>query len=204
MLNDKVIRTAFLISFAGHCLLLGMPGVNSYSPQTTKPEEISVRIEIEKPLLLPKVDVMGEEKKLKEIVEEPKQSEPEPKPKLRTEEVIVEEPLKEAFREKVKVIDPVQEAMFRYQDMVKQRIEEARRYPSWTKRQGIEGVACLTFIVVSHGLSQDIKIIRSSGSRILDEEAAATIKRANPFPPIPQELNQDFVSMEVSIVFILQ
>ncbi len=205
MLNDKVIRTAFIISLTGHCLLLGMPRFN-IAPllQNNKLEEITVRIEIEKPLLLPKIEVMGEEKKLKEIVEEPKQPEPEPEPKLQPEEVVIEEFPKEPIEEKVEVIDPAQEAMLRYQDMVKQRIEEVRRYPSWAKRQGIEGVVHLSFVVLSNGLSRDIKIVRSSGTKILDEEAVQTIKRANPFPPIPNEIGTSSVQMEVSIIFTLQ
>jgi len=204
MLNDKVIRTTFIISLAGHLFLLGMPGFNPSSFQVEKPDKITVRIEIEKPLLLPKIDVMGEEKKLQEIEE--KQKEPEPKPKLepQPEEIVMEELPKEPIKEKVEVFDPVQETMLRYQDMVKQRIEEVRRYPYWAKRQGIEGAVSLSFIVLSNGMNQDVEIVRSSGSKVLDEEAAATIKRANPFPPIPNEIGTSFVQMEVSIVFTLQ
>ena len=172
-------------------------------PQLNKPEDISVRIEIEKPLLLPKIDTMGEEKKLKEIIEEPKPPKPEPKPEIEAEEVVVEEPIKEPVMEDIKVIDPKQEAMLRYQDMVKQRIEEVRRYPSWAKRQGIEGVVHVSFTVLSNGVGQNVKIVRSSGSRILDEEAEATIERATPFPSVPKEINDSSVQVEVSIVFAL-
>jgi len=202
MLNDKVTRTAFLISFIGHCLFLGMPGFNLPVIQDKKAEEITVRIEIEKPPLLPKIDVMGEEKKLKEE----KQREPEPEPKLepQPEEIVMEELPEEPVEEKTEVIDPAKEAMLRYQDMVKQRIEEVRRYPAFAKRQGIEGRVYISFIVLSNGISQDIKIVSSSGSKILDEEAIETIKRANPFPPISKEINSSSVQMEVSIVFILQ
>jgi len=69
MLSNKVIRITFIISLTGHCLLLGMPGFNLPSFQVEKPEEITVRIEIKKPSLLPKIDVMGDEKKLNEVVE---------------------------------------------------------------------------------------------------------------------------------------
>ena len=68
MQSSRAVRTAFLISLMGHCLFLGMPGINMISPQHKEPENVVVRIEIEKPPLLPKIDVMGEEKKLKEIV----------------------------------------------------------------------------------------------------------------------------------------
>ena len=202
MLNDKVIRIAFIISLVGHCFLLGMPGFNLPVVQDKKPEEITVRVEIEKPPLLPKIDVMGDEKKLKEIVEKQELPEPEPEQELKPEEIVMGKLSKEEpIEERIEIIDPTQEAMLRYQDMVKQRIEEVRRYPYWARRQGIEGMVDLSFIVLSNGMSRDVEIVRSSGSSILDEETVATIKRANPFPPIPQELNQDFVSIEVTIVF---
>lgn len=176
MLKDKVIRTTFLVSFIGHCLFLGMPGFNLNSFLTKNPEEITVRIQIERPPLLPKIDVMGQEKK------------------LGPEEIVIEGPLEEESIE----------AMLRYQDMVKQRIEEARRYPIFAKRQGIEGTVHLSFIVLSNGISRDIKIIHSSASKILDEEAVATIKRVNLFPPFPKEIKTSFIQIEVSIVFTLQ
>ncbi|KPK39114.1 MAG: hypothetical protein AMJ78_09005 [Omnitrophica WOR_2 bacterium SM23_29] len=90
-----------------------MPGVNPGLFQTEKPEEITVRIEIEKPPLLPKIDVMGEEKKIKEIEEKQKEPEPELKLKPQPEEIVMEELPKELIEEKVEVIDPAKEAMLR-------------------------------------------------------------------------------------------
>jgi len=198
MLGDKIIRIAFIISLAGHCLFLGIPGFNLSSFQDIKASpEITVKIEVEKPSLLPRIDIMGQEKKLKEVIEKPSlEFKPEPK-----EKVVLDESLKDQVKEDIEIIDPAQEAMLRYQDMVKQRIEQVRRYPSWAKRQEIEGVAYLNFIISPNGFCRDIRTIHSSGSRVLDEEAIQTVKRANPFPPIPQQLNQGFVSMEVAIVF---
>jgi len=226
MLGDKVIKTSFMLSFIGHCLFLGMPGFNLDLPQTERREEIVVKIEIEKPPLLPRIDVMGEEKKLKETVGHP-EPEPEPKPELGDviegsepelsmelvaesraliEEVVVKEPVKklETVEEKIEVVKPAEQAMLRYQDMVKQRIEEVRRYPSWAKRRGIEGEVCIKFAILSKGLTQDIRIIHSSGSKVLDEEAVDTIRRASPFPPVPEEIDSSLIWMEVSIVFTLK
>ncbi len=218
MSGDRVIKTSFMISFVGHCLFLGMPGFNLDLPQTERCEEIVVKIEIEKPPLLPKIDVMGEEKKLKETIEPPEledvvgESETEPSTDLVAEsmdligEVVVKEPLEklEMLEEKIEVVKPAEQAMLRYQDTVKQRIEEVRRYPSWAKRRGIEGEVRTKFAILSKGLTQDIRIIHSSGSKVLDEEAVDTIRRASPFPPVPEEIDSSLVWMEVSIVFTLK
>lgn len=171
MLNDKIIRNAFLASLAGHCLFLGFSGFNSRLPhQERKPEEIMVKVEIEKQALMPRIP--GPESKLK------------PQP--------------------IEAVDSAQETMLCYQDMVKQKIEEAKRYPVFAKRQGIEGAVHLSFTVLFNGLSKDIKIVRSSDSKILDEEAIETIKRAGPFPPFPKEINREFILMEVVLIFNLE
>jgi len=222
MPEDRVIKIAFIISLTAHCLFLGMPGFNLSKPQPKDPEEISVQIKIEKPPLLPKIDVMGKEKKLKEIehqitktpehqlekkeeiIEELQEIEEEPQPKEQIEKEIVKQPQSKPSQEFVKVINPQEEAMLRYQDIVKQKIESYRRYPPWAKKQGIEGTVHIKFTILSTGLTKDIKIVKSSGFNILDKEAISTIKRAQPFPSIPPELKTSSLTMEVSIVFTLQ
>jgi len=246
MQEDRIIKVAFIISLTAHCLFLGMPRFSSTKPQPKKDEEINVRIKIEKPPLLPKIDVMGEEKKLKEVVKEEKPPEPEFKPepesqpeeekiveelRQQSEEIVVEEPKPQPEEEKiieepqpkeqiekeivkqlqpeppqefVKVINPQEEAMLRYQDMVKQKIESCRRYPNWAKKQGFEGTVHIKFTILSTGFVKNIKIIKPSGFNILDKEAISTIKRAQPFPPIPEEMKVSSLTMKVSVVFTLQ
>ena len=133
MPEDRVIKIAFIISLAAHCLFLGMPGFNLTKPQPKDPEKISVQIEIEKPSLLPKIDVMGEEKKLKEIehqstrapehqlekkeeiIEELQEIEEEPQPEeekiveeleQQSEEIVVEEPKPQPEEKIVEELQP--------------------------------------------------------------------------------------------------
>lgn len=197
MSGDKLIRGAFYLSLTMHLLFLNMPAfkLNFFNDFEEKEEELFVQIQIEEPLLLPKLEVMGEEMKIEEIIEEPK-------PELQPEEVVLEKP--EPPKEFVEVINPQDEAMLRYQDTVKQRIEEARRYPYRAKKQGIEGEVGLKFSVLSNGFAQKIRIIHSSGFQMLDEEAIATIKRADPFPFIPGNIKATQVQMKVTIVFKIE
>jgi len=94
--------------------------------------------------------------------------------------------------------------MFRYQDMVKQRIEQARRYPLWAKKQGFEGVVSLKFAILSNGTAKNIKTLSSSGYETLDQAAVQAIKRVGRFPPIPDRMNTTQIQMEVAIVFKLK
>lgn len=230
MREDKTIKTAFLISSAVHFLVfLGIPGFNLSIPQSLEEPVASIQITIEIPPLLPKIEVLGEEKKLKtedrrqktedrkeqkhlpepQLEPEPK-SKPEPEPEPlsptlapRPEEIMIEELPEELREENIKVVNPADEAMLRYQDMVKQRIESQRRYPAWAKKQGWEGDVYLTFVVISCGQVRDVKIVQSSEFDILDKEAVSTIKRASPFPPLPETILFKWVEMEVSLVFAL-
>ncbi len=219
--DEKIIKIAFFCSLLTHCLFLGMPRFNLNTRQAQKPEDITVEIKIEKPLLLPKIDVMGEEKKLKEIVKEELLPEPEPEPEPKpqpeqekiveepepekqVEEVMVEKPKPEPPKKNVEVINPQEEAMFRYRDMVKQKIESYRRYPKWAKKQGLAGISYLAFTLLSNGMVQDIKLIHSSGFNILDKEAISTVRRASPFKPIPEKFNCSSLTMEVALVFQLK
>ena len=199
MSGDKVIRCAFYLSLTMHLLFLNIPAfkLNFFNDFKEKEEELFVQIQIEEAPLLPKIEVMGEEKKIEEMLKEPK-----PKPEPQIEEIVLKEP--EPPKEFIEVINPQDEAMLRYQDMVKQRIEEARHYPYRAKRQEIEGEVELKFIVLSNGWTRAISILHSSGFKILDEEAVATIERTEPFPPIPSTFNLSFLKIEVEIVFRLK
>lgn len=201
MLNDRIARAAFLISFFGHCLFLKMPALHLSLFESKAPEEVTVKIEIEKPALMPKIEVMGEKKKLKKI-EQSKQAEPESEPQ--SEEVAIKKLPEKSIEEEIEVIDPEQEAMLRYQDMIKQRIQQERRYPLWAKKQAIEGSVYLSFKVLTNGLTRDIEIIQSSGYEILDREAIKTIQRGEPFPTIPKEINMPSLQMRISLVFKLK
>ncbi|MFA5346106.1 MAG: energy transducer TonB [Candidatus Omnitrophota bacterium] len=206
MPGNKVMSAAFLISFAGHCLFLGVPGIKPRLSleikKTQDKDNIKLSFRMEKPALLPRIDNMGLEKKFKEVKQEREQAKPEIKP-LPAKEAVAQQLPRKRVEEKMDVISPQKEAMLRYQDMAKQRIEQARMYPLWAKKQGIEGIAYLYFIVLPNGSGQGVKLLRSSGSSVLDEEALATVKRASPFPPVPKEISSSSVSMEVAIVFSL-
>lgn len=72
-----------------------------------------------------------------------------------------------------------------YVGKIKQSIEMEWQYPEIALRYGLQGKLALEFIVAGNGQLQGLRLIRSSGSSLLDEEALRAIKAAAPFPPIP-------------------
>ncbi|MEW5767966.1 MAG: energy transducer TonB [bacterium] len=86
--------------------------------------------------------------------------------------------------------------------LVKKKIEAVKSYPGWAKRQGFEGVVKVEFTIRQEGEIDNIRIVKSSGYRILDKAALATIKRACPFPKPPSDLGEK-LKITVPIVYRL-
>jgi TonB family protein len=78
--------------------------------------------------------------------------------------------------------DPVYVTYF---TKVKQLIESQWEYPEVALRYGLQGRLALQFTIGANGQLDGLRLIRSSGSQVLDEEALRAIKAAAPFPPIP-------------------
>ncbi|AJJ34428.1 hypothetical protein CH54_2707 [Yersinia rochesterensis] len=63
-----------------------------------------------------------------------------------------------------------------------------KRYPLRAKKQRQQGDAIIRFVVNKEGYVLSVKLIKSSGTAALDQEALAVIKRAQPLPPPPAGL----------------
>ena len=82
---------------------------------------------------------------------------------------------------------------------LQRRIKEKLIYPAQAKRTGIQGTVEIRFRIHLDGSVSDIRVMRSSGSTLLDEAAAETIRKAAPFrPPSVQ------TTLVIPIVFSLR
>jgi len=86
---------------------------------------------------------------------------------------------------------------------IRQQIDRNKRYPRQAREQEIEGKTELSFTVNQNGEAENVKIIRSSGCSVLDEEAKRTVLRAQPFRVIPS-LNSSGFTIRVAINFNLK
>ena len=66
-------------------------------------------------------------------------------------------------------------------------------------RTTLVGTAVVRLTVKSDGELVEHSIVKSSGSKSLDDAAMASIERASPFPPIPNEVGEE--TIEVSVPF---
>jgi periplasmic protein TonB len=78
--------------------------------------------------------------------------------------------------------EPAQ-AIASWQRAIVARLARFQRYP--TQAKGATGVVSLSFSIDRQGHVLNSKIIKSSGSAVLDAEALSLLTRAAPLPPPP-------------------
>ena len=75
-------------------------------------------------------------------------------------------------------------------------------YPEQAKTLGSEGLVLVTFTVDRQGAVHDARVIQSSGSSLLDDNALRTVSEAGPFPPPPSDLIGDRFSFTVPLRYL--
>jgi TonB family protein len=72
-----------------------------------------------------------------------------------------------------------------YFGSIKRSIDSNWEYPQLALRYGLQGTLVVEFKILASGQLEALRLVRSSGSVLLDEEALRAIKAAAPFAPIP-------------------
>ncbi len=90
-----------------------------------------------------------------------------------------------------------------YFEMLNLRIHNAKKYPESAKSRHLEGRVKIEFILQTDGSLTDIKVVKSSRHRNLDDAALEAIKNASPFPRPPAFIFIEPVTLRVNILFEL-
>lgn len=100
--------------------------------------------------------------------------------------------------------DPSEPARISYQDMVATILARAKRYPERALRRHTTGEGTIRIRIAADGDVTAFEIVRSTSSPILDDALQEMVERAAPFPPFPQGLTKDSLSIVVPVSFELQ
>jgi len=95
------------------------------------------------------------------------------------------------------------EAMRKFLDVVRKKIESNKRYPIFAMNAGIEGRCGVIINILSSGQLENTEIADSSGNVLLDKAALESVRNSAPFPPIPSEMEFDRTTIRISLVFRL-
>ena len=181
------LQVCLLLSLIAHTGLVGS-GMLHFDPIIKeKPFEVAFEVEEE---ILPEIYEVQEEKKMEPpVIDQTDLIEPVP------DESIVEVP------KPVDEDEEIKKSLLRYQDSIKQKIQQEKQYPRWALRAGHEGGARISFSVLSSGQIKDLRLLDSSGFDELDREALDSVERAAPFRSFPDSIPDEEMLIELEIYF---
>ncbi|NGP52424.1 energy transducer TonB, partial [Thioalkalivibrio sp. XN8] len=83
-------------------------------------------------------------------------------------------------------------------------LERHKHYPRRARLRRQEGTVLLYFVVDRAGTVLEYRLEQSSSYPVLDQEVLAMIERAQPLPPMPDELGQERLELIVPVEFFLR
>ena len=88
-----------------------------------------------------------------------------------------------------------------YFGSIKRAIEVVWQYPELALRYGLQGKLLMEFSIQGNGELARARIVRSSGSNLLDEEALRAVRSAAPFNPIPPWIGKENIDILASFEY---
>ena len=82
-------------------------------------------------------------------------------------------------------------------------LERHKEYPRAAQQRRQQGVVLLYIVIDRDGRVIDSRIQKSSGQQLLDQAALAMLERAQPLPPIPDDMNKERLKFVVPVQFFL-
>ncbi len=190
--KNRFMHWCMTISILFHVILVAIPGLGLFSEDE---KEVPVVMEYDKDYKeLPRIRDVSKKKQLKNN----------PKKKIEKQDESTRTDAAETKDEYMESEQEFKDAMMRYQDIIKQQLEEARRYPYNARKNNIEGIVYMRFLLLANGNVKNVELVRSSGHSVLDDSALKTVKIACPFPRIPESFNTGSIMFEVSLVYDLK
>lgn len=89
-----------------------------------------------------------------------------------------------------------------YRAKVAAQLKRKRFYPNAARRERLTGSTTVSFTLNASGRVTAVRVVRSSGKKILDDAAKEMVERASPYPPIPPGLGPT-ITIQAPIAFDL-
>jgi protein TonB len=90
-----------------------------------------------------------------------------------------------------------------YNRWLKVKVESVLHYPELAAISGYQGTLYILFDIMKDGSLGRLEVLKSSGYKILDDEALRAIRAAAPFQPLPEEWNLKQYSIRAAVLFYL-
>ncbi|HUI67691.1 MAG TPA: energy transducer TonB [Nitrospirota bacterium] len=90
-----------------------------------------------------------------------------------------------------------------YNRWLKIKVESLLRYPELAAMSGYQGTLYIKFDIMKDGSLGDLELLKSSGYKILDDEALRAIRASAPFQPLPDDWHMERYSIRAAVLFYL-
>ena len=90
-----------------------------------------------------------------------------------------------------------------YNRWLKAQVESVLKYPELAALSGLQGTLYIEFDILKDGSLGNLELLKSSGYKILDDEALRSIRASAPFQPLPDEWNMKQYSIRAAVIFYL-
>ncbi|MBF0359180.1 MAG: energy transducer TonB [Magnetococcales bacterium] len=90
-----------------------------------------------------------------------------------------------------------------YFGIIRRLIKMSWIYPLQAQLNKMAGTIKLSFSIDRHGKLLDIVVLRSSGRKILDQAAIHALRKASPFPALPDDWQLERLNIKVNFEYIL-
>jgi protein TonB len=95
----------------------------------------------------------------------------------------------------------VKRAEVSWQKALVSHLNRFKRYPDGARARGAQGAVLVEFTIDRSGRVVASRVLRPSGSALLDEEAIAVLRRASPLPGPPAEVSGELFPLTLPIQF---
>ena len=90
-----------------------------------------------------------------------------------------------------------------YNRWLKIKVESLLKYPELAAISGIQGTLYIKFDILKDGSLGGLELLKSSGYKILDDEALRAIRASAPFQPLPDDWRMDHYPIRAAVLFYL-
>lgn len=90
-----------------------------------------------------------------------------------------------------------------YVTLMRKAIYQVWLYPSEAVRRGMQGEGVIYFRIMPDGTVTGVKIVKSSGYDVLDRAVTEAVRLAQPFPPIPGNVQKEHLPMRWGFRYVL-
>ena len=90
-----------------------------------------------------------------------------------------------------------------YNKWLKIKVESMLKYPELAAVSGYQGTLFIKFDIMKDGSLGEVELLKSSGYKILDDEAVRSIQASAPFQPLPDDWHMDRYSIRAAVIFYL-